>query len=46
MSFVGFAGASKYRVGFTNEEKQAQIADALAYQAKLTKMGKVSKKAA
>ena len=46
MSFVGFAGASKYRAGFTDEEKQAQLANALAYQAKLTKMGKVSKKAA
>jgi hypothetical protein len=45
ISFIGFAGSSKYRAGFTNEEKQAQIADALAYQAKLTKMGKVSKKA-
>lgn len=38
--------AKMIRFGFTAEEKQAQIELALAYQAKLTKEGKISKRAA
>lgn len=41
---VGFAnGKSIWRKGFTAEQKQAQVDQALAYQATLTKTGKPSK---
>lgn len=41
-TLIGFENC-KYRKGFTAEEKQAQVAQALEYQATLTKTGKPKK---
>lgn len=40
---VGFVGKTKYRKGFTAEQKKEQVNEALAYQQTLTKAGKPRK---
>jgi hypothetical protein len=42
-SVTGFVGKTKYRKGFSAEQKQQQIDQALQYQATLTKFGKPRK---